>query len=89
MVELTVCWTRNLTVHRLSQPSEETVDVGVSSVVNGNIGMTILCEIKIVKTLVWFMTTPSGSQTSDFSTSNILRIDSPGKLLQRVDQLTF
>lgn len=49
MVELTVFWARNLTVHRLSQPSEETVDVRVSSVVNRDIGMTILCETKLLK----------------------------------------
>lgn len=34
------------TVHRLTQPREETIDVRVSGVVDKNVGMTILCQAK-------------------------------------------
>jgi hypothetical protein len=36
-------------VHRFSQTGEEAVDVGVSSIVDSDIGMAVLCEAKMLE----------------------------------------
>jgi hypothetical protein len=48
-LELVVDWIMfsrqaNLTVHRLSQTGKEAIDVGVSCVVDSDVGMAVLCE---------------------------------------------
>lgn len=72
-------------MHGVAKTGKEAVDVRVSSIVDNDIGMTILCEannIRQARSIKVILSYPT-VRTSDLATSDILGVNSPGKFLAR------